>query len=148
MQQDPTKFKEGTMAYLNTAFPGMYGGTIQATQIDGPEYEDFVSKIDPMKVFYISQQTTDSAGKATNGYVKTGAEIIAVWKNSYSKAEDMNAGNNYVGGTGDADAEPQPDPISDANQDRLKDANDSITRAQQLLQTARETNEPSEVIET
>ena len=147
MQQDPTKFKEGTMAYLNTAFPGMYGGTIQATQIDGPEYEDFVSKIDPMKVFYISQQTTDSAGKATNGYVKTGAEIIAVWKNSYSKAEDMNAGNNYVGETGGAVTDPQADPISDANQDRLKDANDSITRAQQLLQTARETNEPSEVIE-
>ena len=147
MQQDPNKFKEGTMAYLNTAFPGMYGGTIEAAQIDGPQYEDFVSNINPTQVFYVQQQTADEAGEVTNGYVKTGAEIIAVWKNKYSKAEEMNAGNNYVGETSE-DSNSVPDPINDADKARLADARNQITRAQQLLKTARETNETPEVIES
>ena len=151
MQQDPTNFKEGTMAYLNTAFPGMYGGTIDAADIEGSQYEDYVSTINPNQVFYVNKEIIDTSGREdtkTKGYVLTGAEIIAVWKDKYSKAENMNAANSYIGKTGGGDdSKTDADPIKDANADRIKAINARITRAQQLLQTAKDTNEPTEVIE-
>ena len=63
----------------------------------------------------------------------------------------MNAANSYVGETGGAVTDPQKLTLTllvMQMQDRLKAMlTTRITRAQQLLQTARDTNEPSEVIE-
>jgi len=135
MQQDPTNFKESSMAYLNTAFPGMYGGTVKSSDMDGAQYGDYVSKINPMQVFYVEQEATDMEG-APDGFVATGAEIMFVWKNKYGSAETMNAGNNYVATT--VSAVQKDDVEGNAAVDA---AETQVVRAKELLALAKETGE-------
>jgi hypothetical protein len=154
MHQDPTNFKEGTMAFLNTAFPGMYGGTIETAAIEGAQFEDYVSKINPMQVFYVNQKIIDTSGKQdtkVKGYVLTGSEIIAVWKNKYGKAQELNPSTSYVtnetvNGSEDT-TKSDPDPFSDANKKKMDAANAAIERATRLLELAKKTGETGEVLE-
>ena len=154
MQQDPTNFKEGTMAFLNTAFPGMYGGTIETAAIEGAQFEDYVSKINPMQVFYVNQKIIDTSGKQdtkVKGYVLTGSEIIAVWKNKYGKAQELNPSTSYVtnetvNGSEDT-TKSDPDPFSDANKKKMDAANAAIERATRLLELAKKTGETDDVLE-
>jgi hypothetical protein len=142
MQQDPTNFKESSMAYLNTAFPGMYGGTVKSSDMDGAQYGDYVSKINPMQVFYVEQEATDIEG-APDGFVATGAEIMFVWKNQYGSAETMNAGNNYVATT--VSAVQKDDVEGNAAVDA---AEAQIVRAKELLALAKETGEGKGAIDS
>ena len=129
--ENPAKSKQSSLNYLNTAFPGMYGGTYD---ISTASPEKVKNDIDPAKVYHI--QNVDRNGGPPKGYIYLGEQILAAMGTTPKVAPT-------VAGTSDSAVYTDENPITSA----VTAAQDDIATAEQNLATAKETGADSQTIE-
>ena len=70
--ENPALSKKTSLNYMNTTFPGVYGGTYD---LSSASPEKVVKDLDPSKIYHV--QSVDRDGGPPKGYVYTGQQVIA-----------------------------------------------------------------------
>mgnify|MGYP003641298655 CR=1 FL=1 len=70
--ENPALSKQTSLNYMNTTFPGVYGGTYD---LSSASPEKVVKDLDPSKIYHV--QSVDRDGGPPKGYVYTGQQVIA-----------------------------------------------------------------------
>ena len=84
--ENPALSKQTSLNYMNTTFPGVYGGTYD---LSSASPEKVVKDLDPSKIYHV--QSVDRDGGPPKGYVYTGQQVIAAMGTTASTVTPVKA---------------------------------------------------------
>ena len=136
MATNPAMFKVSSMNYLNTAFPGVYGGEVSTEKLSKEKGEAFLSTLDPAQIYYLKDSSVRN--KPPQATIATGLQIKDMWFTKFGQS----TGNPYAGGY----PRPQVDTTNVEGNSDIDSAEQDVVDAQESLSIAIQSNESPEVI--
>ena len=130
---DPDNFKESSTTYMNTAFPGMYGGILDVSTVEGV---DKATAIDPNMVYGIKADSTSDAGE--EGRVFMGWQILQI-------PEIRDAFNRKKAGDGDDNTD-KVDKTETTVADPAATLKTTVEETAAMLEDAKESGETEEMV--